>query len=142
MFEDVKPHQIVLTIGFILIGIALFLPVTIDSRWDPTPEEEWHTIDIINYGLVSGMFYLNLFLILVPVIIGNNGRGGAAKFFIVVTGLLTLILVKIGGEFSVFNWGGPISGSTGSGMIVLLIGDIAVTIGSFMTVTYLDEFND
>jgi len=142
MFENFKPHQIVVSLGFILIGIAWFLPITIDSRLDPTPLDEYHTIDTINYGLVSGIFYLNIFLILIPLIIGNYGRSVIAKVFIILTGLFTLIVIKIGGEFSTFNWGGPISGYTGSGMLFLLLGDIVLTVGSFLTVDYFDRLDN
>ncbi len=139
MFENVKTHQIITSIGFILIGIAWFLPVTIDSRLDPTPQDEWNTIDTINYGLVSGIFYLNLFLILVPLVIGNYGKGTIAKVFIVLTGLFTLIVTKVSGEISTFNWGGPISGYTGSGMLFLLFGDIVLTVGAFLTTDYFEK---
>jgi hypothetical protein len=141
MFENFKAHQIIVSIGFMLIGIAWFLPITIDSRLDPTPKDEYHTIDTINYGLVSGIFYLNLFLIAIPLIIGNTGYGVAAQVFIVITGFFALAVIKFGAEFSVFHWGGPISGTTGSGIIPLLIGDIFIIIGSFMTVDFLAKFD-
>lgn len=118
--------------GFIILGIASLLPIANDVSWKPHPEFEYKVNLIPQYGLVSLSYWLNIFFMIIPVVIGYKSSGNIAKVFIVIISLFCLILTKFGTEFSVFHWSGPFSGKTDFGVYFIYIGDIVLAIGAFL----------
>lgn len=132
MFEKITKYSNVIGLGFILIGVAAFLPITYDVKWESHPEYEYEVTETLNFGLVTGIYFINLFLITIPLLFAFYANQIVANIFIILTGIFAFIVLIIGAQFSVFNWGGPFSGSTEFGIYFMYAGDIIVILGAFL----------
>lgn len=131
-------YTLAIIIGFIIQGIAFLTPITYDVRFRPDHEMEYTTIP--EFGIEHPLFYINLLLISVPLLIGFYGKGVVAKVFIVIVGVFTCIAITVAAKIMSFNWGGPVSGDISAGFIFLIFGNIFLVIGALLTTHQLERY--
>ena len=125
-------QRITLNAAAICFIIALFTPITVDVSWKPHPVYEFEVREIKEYGIVNGIFYLNLCLELIPLLIAYYARQILlSQIFIIISTLFLVFITLIAGELATFHWGGPFHGHLGIGMFALILGNILCAIGFF-----------
>ena len=67
-------QRITLNAAALCFILALFTPITVDVSWRPHPVYEFEVREIKEYGIVNGIFYLNLCLELIPLLIAYYAR--------------------------------------------------------------------
>jgi hypothetical protein len=125
-------HRIILNAGALCFVVALFTPVTVDLTWKPHPVYEFEVREINEYGIVNGIWYLNLAFQLIPLLIAYYARRILlSQIFIIISTILMVLITWFAGELSTFHWGGPFHGHLGIGMFFLILGNVLCGIGFF-----------
>ena len=85
--------RILLNAAALCFVAALFTPVTVDVSWKPHPVYEFEVREIKEYGIVSGIYYLNLAFQLIPLLIAYYARRIVlSQIFIVISTLLIIFI--------------------------------------------------
>lgn len=137
-----KSHQIFISLGLITLGIAAFLPVgyTIHYPHEFNDIEDYKVLP--KFGIASGAYYLNFMLLAVPLICGYHGKGIVAQIFTILFGIIAFITISVLSTLIGFTWGGPVQGSSGIGMTVILFGDFLVIIGCLSQIRFNGKNSD
>ncbi len=129
-------HRIFITLGILSLGFAGFLPLAY-TIIDIKGENNFG--DLVYkpaFGITHSVYYLNFLLLTIPLICGYHGRRLIAKLLVILFVVLALTVTFIGCNFIGFNWGGPIQGNTGIGMVAMLLGDILILIGCLFQIQF------
>lgn len=124
--------RILLNAAALCFVAALFTPVTVDVSWKPHPVYEFEVREIKEYGIVNGIWYLNLAFQLIPLLIAYYARRIVlSQIFIVISTLFIIFITFIAGKLSTFHWGGPFHGHIGIGTFFLMLGNCLCGFGFF-----------
>ena len=125
-------QRITLNAAALCFILALFTPITVDVSWKPHPVYEFEVREIKEYGIVSGIYYLNLAFQLIPLLIAYYARRIVlSQIFIVISTLFIIFITFIAGKLSTFHWGGPFHGHIGFGTFFLMFGNCLCGFGFF-----------
>jgi|GEM_PF-3619234 len=129
-------HRIFIALGISSLAFAGFLPLGY-SVIDIKGENNFG--DFVNkpaFGITHSAYYLNFILLTIPLICGYHGRRFIAQLLVILFGIGAITTTFIGCSFIGFQWGGPIQGSTGIGMIAMIVGDVFLLIGCLFQISY------
>jgi hypothetical protein len=129
-------HRVFITLGIISLAFAGFLPLgytIIDIKG------ENNFGDFVNkpaFGITHSVYYLNFLLLTIPLICGYHGKRAIAQILVILFVIAAITVTFIGCTLIGFTWGGPIQGSTGIGMVSMILGDVFLMIGCLIQIQY------
>lgn len=130
-----KTHQILIIFGLLSLGIAAFLPLGYTIIYPHQFNDIEDYIVLPKFGIASGAYYLNFILLAIPFICGYHGKGISAQIFTVLFGIVAFISTSVLCTLIGFTWGGPIQGNSGSGMTIILLGDVLIVAGCLFQIS-------
>lgn len=129
-------HRVFITLGIISLAFAGFLPLgytIIDIKGENNFGDFVYKPA---FGITHSVYYLNFLLLTIPLICGYHGKRVMAQILVILLVIAAIIITVIGCTLIGFQWGGPFQGSTGIGMVSMILGDAFLMIGCLIQIQY------
>lgn len=134
-------HRVFITLGIIFLAFAGFLPLgytIIDIKG------ENNFGDLVYkpaFGITHSVYYLSFLLLTIPLICGYHGKRLIAQILVILLVIVAIIVTVIGCTLIGFQWGYLLQGSTGIGMVSMILGDIFILIGCLFQIRFNKHTN-
>lgn len=129
-------HRIFITLGIISLVFAGFLPLgytIIDIKGENNFGDFVYKPA---FGITHSVYYLNFLLLTIPLLCGYHGKRVIAQILVILLIIVAIIVTVIGCMLIGFQWGQPLQGSTGIGMVSMIFGDVFLMIGCLIQIRY------
>ena len=134
-------HRVFISLGIISLAFSGFLPLgytIIDIKG------ENNFGDLVYkpaFGITHSVYYLNFLLLTIPLLCGYHGKRVIAQILVILFVIAAIIVTFIGCALIGFRWGGPLQGSTGIGMVSMILGNIFMLIGCLFQIRFNKHTN-
>lgn len=136
-----ETHRIFITLGLVILTISAFLPLGFIVNIPPKDGDLSKFLVKPVFGITSIVYYLNFILLIIAFICSFHRKGMIARIFVILSGIISLISIYIGCSMIGFQWGGPLQGSTGIGMVSMILGNIFILIGCLFQIRFNKHTN-
>lgn len=131
-----KSHRVFIALGLVILAITAFLPLGFIFYIPPKRGELSTFLVKPILGITSWIYYMNLILLIIPFVCGYHGQGIRSKILIILFGTAAIICSCFFCLLIGFSFNGHISGNAGSGLITLILANLAIITGCLFQVSY------